>query len=66
MNKVNSLLVCVLAAMAMRAESSLAQANAPANGPDPTEIPIPEIKTDLGNMPGAKDLPARNELPTRW
>jgi hypothetical protein len=39
----------------------LAQTNAP--GPDPKEIPIPEIKTSRGKMPGVTDLPIRNELP---
>jgi hypothetical protein len=49
--------------MAMTAACSVAQTNAPGNGPDPREIPVPEIKTDLGVLPGVKDLPVRNELP---
>ena len=32
-------------------------------GPDPKEIPIPEIKTDLGQMPGVNNLPVRPDLP---
>jgi hypothetical protein len=42
---------------------SLAQTNAPSSGPDPKEIPVPEIRTELGSMPGVKDLPAHDELP---
>jgi hypothetical protein len=33
------------------------------SGPDPNEIPVPEIKTDLGTMPGVNELPVRPELP---
>ena len=43
--------------------SSTAQTNSSVSGPDPREIPIPEIKTPLGTMPGVKDLPIHNELP---
>src|SRR5262245_23061119 len=51
-------------ARAMVAMTTLsAQTNAVPNGPDPREIPIPEIKTELGSMPGVKDLPVRNGLP---
>jgi len=32
-------------------------------GPDPREIPVPRIRTALGTLPGANDLPARNSLP---
>src|SRR5262245_57012588 len=39
------------------------QTNEPVSGPDPKEIPIPEIKTTLGVMPGVKELPVRKELP---
>src|SRR5262245_57200897 len=65
MNKVNGHLVCVLAAMAMAAGSSVAQTNGPPSRPDPKEIPVPEIETDLGRMPGVKALRVRNELPDR-
>jgi hypothetical protein len=41
----------------------MAQTSAPVDGPDPREIPVPEIKTPLGAMPGAHELPTRNELP---
>ena len=34
-----------------------------ATGPDPKEIPVPEIKTDLGKMLGVNNLPARAEMP---
>lgn len=47
-----------LAGLALAA-SALAQTP----GPDPNEIPIPEIKTDLGAMPGVDQLPDRPELP---
>jgi hypothetical protein len=40
-----------------------AESVTPPNGPDPREIPIPEIKTELGSLPGVKSLPARDELP---
>jgi hypothetical protein len=39
-----------------------AQTVAPA-GPDPREIPLPRIKTALGTLPGADQLPVRPELP---
>jgi len=42
---------------------AMAQSNAPAEAPDPREIPVPEIKTPLGAMPGVRELPTRNELP---
>jgi hypothetical protein len=54
-------LVCILAVMA--GAIAVAQTNVPASGPDPKEIPVPEIKTALGVMPGVKELPVRNELP---
>lgn len=34
-----------------------------ADGPDPREIPLPEIKTPLSNLPGPADLPVIKELP---
>ena len=34
-----------------------------AQGPDPREIPVPQIKTALGVMPGVDKLPVRPELP---
>jgi hypothetical protein len=40
-----------------------AQSAPPISVPDPMEIPIPEIKTDMGRMPGVNELPVRNELP---
>lgn len=33
------------------------------SGPDPREIPLPEIKTSLGKLPGVGELPVRRELP---
>jgi hypothetical protein len=32
-------------------------------GPDPREIPVPEILTPLGKMSGVKELPIRKEMP---
>ena len=38
--------------------------DAPAvSGPDPNEIPVPEIATSLGTMPGVAEFPIRKELP---
>ncbi|HWA11355.1 MAG TPA: hypothetical protein VG838_18090, partial [Opitutaceae bacterium] len=31
--------------------------------PDPREIPVPEIKTSLGSLPGVDQLPVRREMP---
>jgi hypothetical protein len=55
-------LLAFLTATAPGAESAL-QTRDLAAGPDPREIPVPEIKTPLGNMPGVADLPVRKELP---
>jgi hypothetical protein len=52
-----------LAALALATAGAVAQTNAPVSGPDPKEIPVPEIKTALGVLPGVKDLPTRKELP---
>ena len=43
--------------------ASAAQSAQPASGPDPREIPVPPIKTDMGTLPGVKDLPVRPDLP---
>jgi hypothetical protein len=32
-------------------------------GPDPREIPVPKIKTPIGNLPGVAELPIRKEIP---
>ena len=40
-----------------------AESAQPVAGPDPREIPIPEIKTPLGHMPGVDALPAQPALP---
>jgi hypothetical protein len=32
-------------------------------GRDPREIPLPEIKTAMAPLPGAKDLPVRTAMP---
>jgi hypothetical protein len=41
----------------------LAQTTAPADGPDPKEIPVPPIATALGRLPGVGELPVRPDLP---
>jgi len=33
------------------------------SGPDPQEIPLPEIKGPMKPLPGVKDLPVRKEIP---
>ncbi len=40
-----------------------AAVNAEAVGPDPKEIPVPAIKTPMGTLPGANELPECPELP---
>ena len=42
---------------------AIAQDAAPANGPDPKEIPLPPIKTPIGRLPGVTELPVRKEMP---
>src|SRR5208282_1547316 len=53
----------IMAGIALAATAANAQTAAPASRPDPKEIPIPEIKTDLGKMPGVSELPIRVDLP---
>ena len=36
---------------------------APANGPDPREIPVPHIAAPLGTLPGVNELPVRAAMP---
>src|SRR5262245_21698037 len=38
-------------------------ATAQENGPDPREIPVPHIKTALGRLSGAEELPVRRDMP---
>ncbi len=40
-----------------------AQTPSSADGPDPKEIPLPEIVGPMGKLPGVNDLPAHPELP---
>jgi len=35
----------------------------PPSGPDPREIPVPPIKTPVGRLPSANQLPTREDLP---
>jgi hypothetical protein len=57
------IVVLIMAAIAIAATAASAQTAPTASGPDPAEIPVPEIKTDLGKMPGVNELPVRAELP---
>ena len=43
--------------------ATAAPATAPADGPDPKEIPVPPIKTSLTPQPGVNELPIRKEMP---
>ena len=43
--------------------AAIAQDAAPANGPDPREIPIPRIQTPIGTLPGVDKLPVHPDLP---
>jgi hypothetical protein len=52
-----------LAVLALATAGAAAQTNTPVSGPDPKEIPVPEIRTALGVLPGVSDLPVRQELP---
>src|SRR5471032_3356927 len=49
----------------IRLVSGVACAQTPAlpDRPDPREIPLPEIETALGNLPGVDELPVRKEMP---
>jgi hypothetical protein len=44
-------------------EMARAQDASLASGPDPREIPVPKIKTSIGNLPGVGELPVRKEMP---
>jgi hypothetical protein len=52
----------ILALILIATKNAFGQ-TAPVSGPDPNEIPVPEIRTDLGTMPGVNELPVRPELP---
>jgi hypothetical protein len=34
-----------------------------ASGPDPREIPVPRINTQMGTLPGVNELPVRKDMP---
>jgi len=40
-----------------------ARNSTPTSRPDGKEIPVPEIRTELGQMPGVDELPVRKEIP---
>jgi hypothetical protein len=43
--------------------SARAQSQSASDGPDPREIPVPEIVGPIGKLPGVNELPARPGLP---
>ena len=49
--------------MRLAAVLLLVAAAAPAQSPDPREIPVPPIDAPLGRFPGAHELPVRQALP---
>lgn len=50
--------------VALLATAVAAQAAEPIpNRPDPRQVPVPEIKTTLGTLPGVNALPVRKEMP---
>lgn len=56
-------MACVAGIVAATIANGAEQTDLTPIGPDPKEIPVPEIRTSLGSMPGVKDLPVRTELP---
>ena len=59
--------IAAIACFGLAGAASLAQTQrsdeAPANGPDPREIPVPRIATRLGTLPGVNELPMRAAMP---
>jgi hypothetical protein len=55
--------VCSLFAIALFPTMVASSQNAPSNGPDPREIPIPTIYAPIGAMPGVTELPVMSDLP---
>lgn len=43
--------------------AAIPESNAPADRPDPREIPLPPIATSLGRLPDVNELPVRPALP---
>ena len=61
------LLLVAIVSVGLAGASNFAQTQredaAPANGPDPREIPVPRIATALGALPGVSELPTRTAMP---
>ncbi len=57
------LLVATLVLTGLSAASAAPQAPTSSGGPEPREIPVPEVRTSLGTLPGVEDLPVRVEMP---
>ena len=67
MRRDSSFILCrfavFIAVAAFGVGGALGQDSSAVDGPDPNEIPVPEIVTSLGTMPGVTALPIRKELP---
>jgi len=50
-------------ALAILSSLAIAQTQVTPSGPDPREIPLPEIQTSMPPMPGVNDLPTQTALP---
>lgn len=57
------LLAAVAALLGSSSGTARLQAPASADDPDPREIPVPPIETEMGTLPSVKDLPLRVEMP---
>ncbi|HEY2881645.1 MAG TPA: hypothetical protein VGJ15_04415, partial [Pirellulales bacterium] len=53
----------VIVASPLLSNRGFAQSSKQVTGPSAGEIPIPEIKTSLGKLPGPDQLPERKEMP---
>ena len=56
------LLVATIALSGLSITRAAPQAQGSADGPRPSEIPVPEVRT-FRTLPGVKDLPGRVEMP---
>jgi Abhydrolase family len=67
MRRDSSFILCrfavFIAVAAFGVGGALGQDSSAVDGPDPNEIPVPEIVTSLGTLPGVTALPIRKELP---
>ena len=61
--RANRLLRTVYRTAALVAAIDCSAAEPIPNRPDPRQVPVPEIKTALGKLPGVNELPVRKEMP---